>query len=224
MARPKTPLISRRSALAAALSIIDREGLDALSIRRLAEELGVNGASLYHHFQNNDEILNGAARLALGEVRTPDARDEDWRVWMARNASRLREALLAHPGLIPIVVRRGPLGIGTDMLESSAALLEAQGLRRGAILPLLEALELFAVSSAMHESRGDGTEPIPELDHHEHPTLARAAAEREVTANEMFDAVVARIIEAVDRMNSGPPASTRRRPTRAPRSKVKRSA
>lgn len=223
MPRPKTPLISRRGALTAALSIIDEEGLAALSIRRLGDELGVNGASLYHHFRNKDDILNGAARLALGEVRTPDARDEDWRVWVARNASRLREALLAHPGLIPIIVRRGPLGIGTDMLESSAALLEAQGLRLGAILPLLEALELFAVSSAMHESRGDGSEPIPELDHDEHPTLARAAAQREVTSSEIFDAVVTRIIEAVDRMNAAP-TSAARRSVRYPRRKAKRSA
>jgi AcrR family transcriptional regulator len=205
------------------LSIIDSEGLDALSIRRLGDELGVNGASLYHHFRSKDDILNGAARLALDEVRTPDARDEDWRVWVARNASRLREALIAHPGLIPIIVRRGPLGIGTDMLESSAALLEAQGLRLGAILPLLEALELFAVSSAMHEARGDGSEPIPELDLHEHPTLVRAAAHREVSSSAMFDAVVARIIEAVDRMNAASD-STARRSVRRPRRKEKRSA
>jgi AcrR family transcriptional regulator len=211
MARPKTPLISRRSALAAALEIIDNEGLDALSIRRLADELGVNGASLYHHFQNKEEILNGAARLALSEVRTPDRSDEDWRVWMARNARRLRDALLDHPGLIPVVIKRGPLGIGTSMLESSAALLEKQGLRLGAILPLLEALELYAVSSAIHESRSEGGTAIPELDFHEHPTLVRAAAAREVDSSQIFDAVTARIIETVDRINQQPP------PGRSPR-------
>jgi len=61
VARPKIPLISKRAALQAALDIIDTEGIDALSIRYLAEKLGVNGASLYHHFQNKDEIVVGAA-------------------------------------------------------------------------------------------------------------------------------------------------------------------
>ncbi len=211
MARPKTPLISRRSALTAALSIMDTEGLDALSIRRLADELGVNGASLYHHFQNKDEILLGAARLGLSEVRTPEARDEDWHDWMARNAKRLRAALIQHPGLIPIIMNRGPLGIGTDMVESSATLLDKQGLPLGAIVPLLEALELFAISSAMQASRGDGLEDIPDLNHHDHPTLARAAAARDIGSEEVFDAVVMRIIEAVEGMSTKKPAGSRTR-------------
>jgi TetR/AcrR family tetracycline transcriptional repressor len=217
VARPKVPLISRRSALAAALLIIDTEGLEALSIRRLAEELGVNGASLYHHFRNKEEILNGAARLALSDVRTPDSRDEPWPVWVARNAHRLRTALLQHPGLIPVVIKRGPLGTGTSMMESSAALLESQGLRLGSILPLLESLELFAVASAMHESRGNGSEQIPELDFHEHPTLVRAASARNLSADQIFDAVVTNVIETVCQLNDAeaPAASdSKRRPAK----------
>ena len=59
--RPKVPLISKRKTLEAALRIIDAEGLESLSVRRLAIELNVNGASLYHHFKNKEEILVGAA-------------------------------------------------------------------------------------------------------------------------------------------------------------------
>lgn len=55
--------------------IIDEHGLQGLSIRRLAEALGVNGASLYHHFRNKDEILAGVAELALAEVRMRQPRD-----------------------------------------------------------------------------------------------------------------------------------------------------
>src|SRR2546425_13303969 len=82
MARPKTPLISRRKTLEVALEIIDGEGLDAFSIRRLATELDINGASLYHHFANKDEILAGVAELALADVRTPTDPDADWREWL----------------------------------------------------------------------------------------------------------------------------------------------
>ena len=68
MPRPKFALISRRKTLEAALHIIDTEGLDALSLRRLAIELNVNPASLYHHFSNKEEILVGAAMLALSSL------------------------------------------------------------------------------------------------------------------------------------------------------------
>src|SRR5215210_1584401 len=114
MARPKVPLISRRAALHAALKIVDDEGLESLTIRRLGEALGVNGASLYHHFQNKDDIVAGAAELALQEVRTPDTRHENWPEWLARNTTRTREALMEHPHLIPVVLARAPLGIGTN--------------------------------------------------------------------------------------------------------------
>jgi TetR/AcrR family transcriptional regulator, tetracycline repressor protein len=203
MARPKIPLISRRSALVAALKVIDDEGLEALSIRRLADELGVNGASLYHHFANKDEILTGAARLALAEVRTPDTRSEPWPVWIKRNANRLRDALLEHPGLIPIVASRGPLELGTSMVESTAALLEAEGLRLGAVVPLLEALELFAVSSAMHESRLADPSVASEFDYHEFPTLRRAAEQRELNGDELFDLVAERIIDGIVMLDPG---------------------
>ncbi|MGJ3558259.1 TetR family transcriptional regulator [Streptomyces sp. INA 01156] len=101
MARPKVPLISRRKALEAALEIVDGEGLDALSIRRLGEALKVNGASLYHHFRNKDEILVGVTQLALADVATPRTENESWRVWLPLNAYRTRQALISHPELIP---------------------------------------------------------------------------------------------------------------------------
>jgi acyl dehydratase len=116
-------LISRRRALIVALDLIDREGLDAMRMRRLGDELGVNGASLYHPFQQQGRDRRGAAELALNYVRTPDTRNEDWPVWMLRNTRGVRDALLQHPHLIPVVLGRAPLGIGTAMLESSAALL-----------------------------------------------------------------------------------------------------
>ena len=80
MARPRVPLISRRKALEAALQIIDGEGLKALSIRRLGEVMNVNGASLYHHFKDKDDILVGVAQLALADVTAPRSDSDNWRV------------------------------------------------------------------------------------------------------------------------------------------------
>lgn len=195
MARPKVPLISRRKALDAALKIMDTEGLDALSIRRLADELGVNGASLYHHFANKEEIVVGATEIALAQVRTPTTTDEDWRTWLPRNSRLLRRAMLDHPELVPIIVRKGELGMGMEMLDSSASRLVEEGVSIGAILPLLDALEMFAIGSAIHETRGDDGDvhTLPRTS-----VFAKAAKARSLSADEMYEAVTKAIVEAVE--------------------------
>jgi AcrR family transcriptional regulator len=198
VARPKTPLISRRKALSVALRIIDAEGLDALSIRRLAEEIGVNGASLYHHFANKEAILVGAAELALANVRTPDTTAETWHVWLPRNTRMLRDAVMAHPELVPIIIRKGTLGMGAQMLESSAARLVEEGVPIGAIMPLLDAGELFAIGSAIHETRGGGDHAEAVRPGDGCATLTQAAEQRLLSAEELFAVVSAAIITAVE--------------------------
>jgi AcrR family transcriptional regulator len=190
-------LISRRRALVAALDLIDREGLDAMRMRRLGEELGVNGASLYHHFGNKDEIVVGAAELALQFVRTPNTRNEDWPIWMARNTRNTRDALLQHPHLIPVVLGRAPLGIGTPMLESSAALLEEQGVPVEFILPLMETLEMLAIASAMYFRREDDLGGVT-LTEQEYPTLWNASRHRDGAAEQLFEGACQSVISTIE--------------------------
>jgi TetR/AcrR family tetracycline transcriptional repressor len=216
VARPKIPLISRRKALEAALKIIDNEGLDSLSIRRLADELGVNGASLYHHFANKEDILVGAAELALAHVRTPTATDESWQTWLPRNSLLLRKAMLEHPELVPIIIRKGELGMGVHMMESSAARLVDEGVPLGAVVPLLDALETFAIGSAIHETRGE------DGDTHALPPgsiLAKAEKSRLLSADEIYLVVSSAIVDAVEAAAEAKEASgSRRGPRRASRS------
>ncbi|GAA1268683.1 hypothetical protein GCM10009609_34770 [Pseudonocardia aurantiaca] len=196
MARPKVPLISKRKALEVALDIIDNEGIDALSIRRLADALKVNGASLYHHFENKEEIVVGAAKLALDEVRTPQTHDEPWRVWILRNNRRLRQAFREHPDLVPVMLRRRPLGIGEAQMDATVARLEEENVPTGAIAPMLEALELYAIGSALHEAGEDpagGQGPDPE----KAPNLARAVEQRSLSPDEIFDIVCEKIVDTV---------------------------
>jgi AcrR family transcriptional regulator len=197
LARPKVPLISKRRALQVALEIIDNEGIESLSIRRLAEKLNVNGASLYHHFENKEEIVVGAAKLALEAVRTPQTHDEPWRVWILRNARRLREAFRDHPDLVPVMLRREPLGIGASQMDATVALLEEENVPTGAIAPMLEALELYAIGSALHEAGADNSESGSDHDAEKSPNLARAFQQRALSADEIFDAVCEKIIDTV---------------------------
>jgi AcrR family transcriptional regulator len=222
VARPKVPLISKRKALEVALDIIDTEGIDALSIRRLAERLSVNGASLYHHFENKDEIVVGAAKLALEEVRVPQGHEEPWRVWILRNARRLRAAFRAHPDLVPIMLRREPLGIGSSQLDATAAKLEEEGVPVGAIAPMLEALELYAIGSALHEASSGGGHDAEKAPH-----LSRASEARAFSADEIFDMVCEQIVDATVRTaqeRSGESTAPRKPTARKPAARRTRAS
>ncbi|CNE43149.1 regulatory protein TetR [Mycobacterium tuberculosis] len=198
MARPKVPLISRRQALEAALDIVDREGLKALSIRRLGDALNVNGASLYHHFKNKDEILVGVAQLALADVTSPRVESDSWRVWLPLNTYRTREALIRHPELIPIMLRRGPMGIGQAEVEASVERMIEEGVSTPLILPLMESLELLAISSALQEVGSQGLGEEEQRNIVPTPALDRARSERGMTPKEVFEVAVNSMISIVE--------------------------
>jgi AcrR family transcriptional regulator len=157
----------------------------------------VNGASLYHHFGNKDEIVVGAAELALQYVRTPQTRNEDWPIWMLRNTRNTRDALMQHPHLIPVVLGRAPLGIGTPMLESTAALLEEQGVPVEFILPLLETLEMLAIASAMYFRREDDLGGVT-LTQQDYPTLTHAARYRSGAGEQLFEGACQSVISTIE--------------------------
>ena len=68
MARPKQALLTRERIIAAASALVDAEGLEALSMRRLATELGVQGPSLYNHFATKAEIVDAVADAVAEQV------------------------------------------------------------------------------------------------------------------------------------------------------------
>lgn len=198
MARPKVPLISRRKALETALEIVDREGLAALSIRRLGEALNVNGASLYHHFKNKEDILVGITQLALADVTSPRSEHDSWRVWLPLNAYRTRQALVTHPELIPVMLRRIPLGIGAKEVEASINRLEEEGVPIEAIVPLMQSLELLAIVSALQEvgqlggwDSGDAEPAIV-------TAIKRAERARALSSEELFETLCTSVMTAVE--------------------------
>lgn len=107
MARPRQALLTRERIVAAAAELIDEAGLDALSTRRLADRLGVRGPSLYNHFATKDEILDAVADSVIGAVDTSYFGTHGWRVALRRWAISYREALAAHPNIVPFLAQ-GP--------------------------------------------------------------------------------------------------------------------
>ena len=206
MARPKVPLITKRDALAEALRIIDEEGIEALSIRRLAGALNVNGASFYYHFENKEAIIAGAAELALDGARAPAATDVDWREWIFRNAEAYREALIAHPDLIPILLRRHRLGIGLRQLDASVVRLEEQSVPTEAVSALMETLEAFAVGSALYAAWGRRDDQASPDIRQDFPHLYRAHQDRELSLEAEFEVGCRSIIGRMAAFFEIPPA------------------
>lgn len=110
MARPRTPLLSRDGIRDTALALIDAHGLQSLSMRRLAHELGVQAASLYGHYATKDAVFDAVANLLVADVDT-DGFQEGWRPGLLCWARSYHAALAAHPNAVPLIAsgtqRRG---------------------------------------------------------------------------------------------------------------------
>ncbi|BBC96941.1 transcriptional regulator, TetR family [Streptomyces sp. DconLS] len=108
MARPRKPLLSTDRIVRTARELVDREGLAAVSTRRLAAELGVSGPSLYNHFRTKDEILEAVADSVSALVDLSMFEDgRAWRTALHDWAVSYRAALRAHPNIVPVLAR-GP--------------------------------------------------------------------------------------------------------------------
>ncbi|MDT0328628.1 TetR/AcrR family transcriptional regulator [Nocardiopsis lambiniae] len=103
MARPKTPILSRPAIRRAALSLIDRDGLDGLSMRKLAQELDVRAASLYSHYRTKEELLIEVADEVTEGIDVSGFGGGDWRGGLTAWARSYRDAITAHPNLLPVI-------------------------------------------------------------------------------------------------------------------------
>src|SRR5881628_2286198 len=94
-ARPRLPL-SRDRIMEAALALADTEGVDALTMRRLGQELGFEAMSLYNYVANKDEVLDGILDLVLSESDLP-ATTGDWAAAIRDSAISVHDAIRRHP-------------------------------------------------------------------------------------------------------------------------------
>jgi AcrR family transcriptional regulator len=91
----RTPL-SRERVLAAAIRSADRDGIEAISMRRLAQELGVEAMSLYTHVRNKDDLLDGMVDALAGEIPL-DPKGDDWKTSIRAMALAARAVFVQHP-------------------------------------------------------------------------------------------------------------------------------
>ncbi len=97
--------ITRKVVLAAALEIIDRDGAEALSMRRLAASLDRDPMILYRHAPNKAALLDGVTETVLAQLKV-DPADPDWTAQLRTVARNYRALALAHPHVVPLLVTR----------------------------------------------------------------------------------------------------------------------
>jgi AcrR family transcriptional regulator len=101
--------LSRERVLHAAVALAARDGIESLTMRKLADELGAGAMSLYHYVPNKEELLDGMVDIVFGEIELPST-DVDWRTAMRRRAISTREVLNRHRWAVGLMESRATPG------------------------------------------------------------------------------------------------------------------
>jgi AcrR family transcriptional regulator len=164
-ARGRREPISRERVIAAALHVMDAEGLEAVSMRRVGRELGVEAMSLYHHVKDKDDILDGIVEQVMSEFDPPPA-GGDWRE-DARSAARgWRDMLRRHPNVMTLMAeRRKPLANASSFrpMDTALGILRTAGLSARDTAQTFQAFGGFIMGFVMMEQgmilgHGEGDE------------------------------------------------------------------
>jgi AcrR family transcriptional regulator len=112
--RPRRPRgsLTREAVVDAALALVDAEGIDALSMPRLAREIDAGVMTLYHYVRSKSELLEAVALRAIAEVRLRDLQTTDASVILLDWGCSLRKVLLAHPGVAGVLAHQAVIGPG----------------------------------------------------------------------------------------------------------------
>lgn len=145
------PPLSRKRVLQAALAIADREGLDALTMRRLGSELGVDPMSVYNYVEGKDSLLDGLVELLWEDVTSP-AKGADWTGQLQTFARSLRKVFHRHPQAAPLLLGRNVLPLPALLLfHEHLEDLEAAGFDRQSAAEALRTLVSYGIGYGLAE-------------------------------------------------------------------------
>jgi TetR/AcrR family tetracycline transcriptional repressor len=143
--RRRSHPLNRAELVEGALAIVDAEGLPALTMRRLADALGVEAMSLYHHVPSKDVLLDWTVDRMRSEMRLDslESVSGDWRDVLATVFGELRRVMAAHPNMLPLATRR----TGSAEISGLEYLIEC-GFDRESAVELYQSLAAFTVGYA----------------------------------------------------------------------------
>lgn len=186
--------LTRERVLEAAVALADREGLPALTMRRLAAELGVEAMSLYHHVPNKEALLDGVVEVVVEEINAavgvhdrPEP-TRDWKADLRESVLTARQVLLRHPWAPALIETRSSLSLPVVAYhEHVLRLMREGGFSYDLAHHALHALGSRALGFTQELFRPDdavGEEEVPDLPVEQFPHLAGMLAEAPHTGSD----------------------------------------
>ena len=167
--RPAKAPLSERAVLDAALALSRREGLDAVTMRRVAAELDTGAASLYVYVRNRDELVTAMGDRVMTAIELEPADPARWREQLQSLLVRMLDVLRAHPGLAAATLATVPATDPPfDLMEHLIGLLLAGGIGRQDAAWGIDALSLLTTGTAIEsdvraDRRGDHPQEMEEM-------------------------------------------------------------
>jgi AcrR family transcriptional regulator len=152
--RPAKPALSREAIVTAGLAIAKSEGIEALSMRRLAQALDTGPASLYVYVANRDELWDLLFDAAIGTVRTEPTDPARWREQLQELAGRMVHMMAtAYPGMARVAIARIPTGDNAmRVTESMLSMLRAGGVSDQAAAYAVDLISMYATAIAYEQT------------------------------------------------------------------------
>jgi TetR/AcrR family tetracycline transcriptional repressor len=202
--------LSRSRIVDAAVALVDGDGLEALTMPRLAEDLGVGTMSLYRHIAGKDDLLDAIATRLVAGVEVPGGAPDDWEGRVVGYVRSLRAQALRHPALARLLADRG-LTVGPifDQLEAVLSVLKAAGFSDLEAVRALYSLITYVLGYLIWELPRVHLQPpaayraaweraLDGLDAGAHPTLSALREELVTSASDdQFDFGLDRLVSSL---------------------------
>jgi AcrR family transcriptional regulator len=159
MTTARRPL-SREQIVEAALALLDREGLTALTMRRLGRELGVEGMAIYSHFRNKAELLFALVKRFIDEIHPEYEPGADWQMRLRAAMRSFRRVGLAHPSVFSLLTTRPWDGVALRRLDEDLSWLHEAGFSPEASAYALSTLLSFVTGFVTREIRSTLRQPF----------------------------------------------------------------
>jgi AcrR family transcriptional regulator len=215
--RRRAPL-TRERVLQAALALTDASGADALSMRNLGKELGVEAMSLYNHVTNKEDVIDGLVDMVFSEIAVPSPGEADWKRAMRRRAISVREALNRHRwavGLMEGRMKPGPASLRNH--DAVMGCLREAGFSFRAAVHASSVIDAYIYGFALQEKNLPFDTPdqvsevieiqrqhVPEM--HDYPYLVEVATEMAKAGYDYateFEWGLDLILDALERFRAG---------------------
>jgi AcrR family transcriptional regulator len=143
--------LTRERILQTGLQLIDEQGLEAFTMRKLAQELGVDPMSIYRHFENKEALLDGVADMLWGEVQLPGS-ETSWEALLRSFATSLRALAHAHPHAYALLCKNQSLSLALLRLcDVALEQLQQAGFEQKRAMEILCTVSSYAMGFAMVE-------------------------------------------------------------------------